>query len=802
MAVCLAGCLRGDFERVEEIVPTPDPGDALDCPEIADCTLYECGVEPVCGKVCGTCEGGDVCAEPPDEEPGLLMTCCTPISCDELGATCGVHDDGCGGTVTCGDCAGGRTCDQLPEGGFECAGCGRVGDGDPFTFEIESAPFAVRLTLHGEAASAISTATDHGALVLRPSDVSRGWLWHEMYRGTWDHDLDAARDLIEITAIPGTYDLYYRRVGHDPTSAWPMNRLAPIATDVEIPAEGLALEIDLQPLTVPFELTLDDVPLADVPLAAEQGILLELRTAADEGGQEDGNENPVPDGLEIFRVGNYDPGLPSIVHDSVTLLPGSYGLYFSNTAGVTSPQPFGGTPWPLGDRASVANVPLSTPGASLDLALPALDVSIDLTLAGTPVDEGDLLAADVPGLQVRRVAGTDVGGGGEPDDGGGPGDGGPMGGETVSWITLPPIVDLETFDIGLPMTVRLFHEDYEIAYRNDRTDFAAPATAWPMNTGIVAEFTGEDGVEVGVDVGSVEVFVQTTLNGSVLTPVNTAAGDHGRVGLQSATAARAPLWLLPAFVDEGGAVEGGRTLSLLPDDYHVAYTSEDRQSMAHWPTEQGHTYIATYVDLTAPASFEADVRAVLLDLTGDFPATAAHDHVLRLAHMQAPLMEGLESHGWVPEPVADTTFDTFEALLVVPGMYRLIHLPTGDDEDWPFTSQELGDGFEIFEDVLWTVDLSFRRFPLNYALNGDPNTEEFSTAQDHGEVWLTRPDPRATWNRGTSLDSAGRANLPVGEYILHYYPAQAMFPDEAGVAPYSSVWPLTAAVYEGCLVVE
>jgi len=61
---------------------------------------------------------------------GRTDCACTPDTCSGLGFECGLHDDGCGGMLYCGECAPGFTC----EGGYcvdidECADypCGEHG---------------------------------------------------------------------------------------------------------------------------------------------------------------------------------------------------------------------------------------------------------------------------------------------------------------------------------------------------------------------------------------------------------------------------------------------------------------------------------------------------------------------------------------------------------------------------------------------------------------------------------------------------------------------------------------------------
>lgn len=54
--------------------------------------------------------------------PGLvcfLSACCQPLTCDDVGRRCGVIDDRCGGSISCG-CPAGLTCGGSPE---VCIGC-------------------------------------------------------------------------------------------------------------------------------------------------------------------------------------------------------------------------------------------------------------------------------------------------------------------------------------------------------------------------------------------------------------------------------------------------------------------------------------------------------------------------------------------------------------------------------------------------------------------------------------------------------------------------------------------------------
>lgn len=55
---------------------------------------------------CGTCGSGQTC----NSSTFTCQSTCTPTTCAALGATCGSPSNGCGGTLSCGTCSSGQTC--------------------------------------------------------------------------------------------------------------------------------------------------------------------------------------------------------------------------------------------------------------------------------------------------------------------------------------------------------------------------------------------------------------------------------------------------------------------------------------------------------------------------------------------------------------------------------------------------------------------------------------------------------------------------------------------------------------------
>jgi hypothetical protein len=120
---------------------------------------FNCGVAgDGCGGQlnCGTCTGGAYCGGGGFNQCGTTglnpdgSVPCTPVTCAQLGYTCGIAADGCGGQLNCGACTdpqycGGSGYDKCggnnglnPDGGVKCTpitcaaqnlNCGQAGDG-------------------------------------------------------------------------------------------------------------------------------------------------------------------------------------------------------------------------------------------------------------------------------------------------------------------------------------------------------------------------------------------------------------------------------------------------------------------------------------------------------------------------------------------------------------------------------------------------------------------------------------------------------------------------------------------------
>jgi len=88
------------------------------CAGAADDCGGTCPLDDCAGQCCSTicCAAGRVC-----DSAGA---CCLPQTCGQLGYSCGLHDNGCGGDVNCGGCSGSDVCQlgQCTTPAVDCSG--------------------------------------------------------------------------------------------------------------------------------------------------------------------------------------------------------------------------------------------------------------------------------------------------------------------------------------------------------------------------------------------------------------------------------------------------------------------------------------------------------------------------------------------------------------------------------------------------------------------------------------------------------------------------------------------------------
>lgn len=102
LALLNANGEAGGFETYTVMIGGAD--EVLSCPADADCSMRQCGADPLCATTCGTCSNGLTC-DLDGQCEGVGDACPDAAACGDL--ECG-SDPVCG--VSCGSCSGGDTC--------------------------------------------------------------------------------------------------------------------------------------------------------------------------------------------------------------------------------------------------------------------------------------------------------------------------------------------------------------------------------------------------------------------------------------------------------------------------------------------------------------------------------------------------------------------------------------------------------------------------------------------------------------------------------------------------------------------
>ena len=144
VALVLASCGGASSSDISDASVLSDGpgfvnGNGTCVPTSCQASGFTCGQNADgCGNLldCGTCSGADFCGGggfsrcgTGDAGPAPDGGTCTPKACADLGLTCGLNADGCGGVVDCGQCPSGQTCGLA---GFSRCGAPAL-DGGPVT---------------------------------------------------------------------------------------------------------------------------------------------------------------------------------------------------------------------------------------------------------------------------------------------------------------------------------------------------------------------------------------------------------------------------------------------------------------------------------------------------------------------------------------------------------------------------------------------------------------------------------------------------------------------------------------------
>jgi hypothetical protein len=117
------------------------------------------------------------------DTPSGLGGSCTPTTCSALGAACGSISDGCGGTLACGTCATGQTCNASNQCvcvpttcAAQGATCGSISDGCGGTLACGTCPTGQTCSASNQCICTPTTCAAQGAVCGSISDGCGGTL--------------------------------------------------------------------------------------------------------------------------------------------------------------------------------------------------------------------------------------------------------------------------------------------------------------------------------------------------------------------------------------------------------------------------------------------------------------------------------------------------------------------------------------------------------------------------------------------------------------------------------------------------
>lgn len=730
----LAGCVANGFGDGER---TPAPEAPL-CPSSADCSDRECGPDPVCAEHCGSCSGGLAC------DPS--GTCCQPESCESLGAACGEVPDGCGGTLSCGECSGNDECsvDLLNH-----CGCARPDPEGTALLRLPRVEVTFHVLLDGEELSTLNTtASDRGSFFFEWLDGDLGGSFDAVTIAPWSEKSGAPLSTFTLPFVPGQYRVWYRREGTDPASPWPRNRRAKW---IEILAEeGAYVELDVPVARVRPIVEID----GNEELWADEGTALSPLWLV--GGE--GDEAPL---------------LPAGA-DGAPVFPDEYqALYRRLPESWTEADP-----WPLGDDVALGafRADGTTPDVVYEIVSDTL--SVDLLLDGARPTAATLGASVGASLRLSSPHRT---------------------------IDLGLLRPTGTDTIDLPRSVRIAGGRWTLGW--SRSPAFGVEDGWPVSGGHLADDLAGGSVVAELQTTTLDLGV--TLDGEPLSSANTAAHDHGDLVLRGQGVEPwviPPLWNADlGIVDDPAPVRvahGQYEVAYTSGERTgLVRWPESREAV----TVEGGIVVAGPTTRTVPIrtvlwSLSASYSGQALPA---WPADRGEPPRLKLWRASGG------SGGSPGNAPAHVLWDLDEGATdrrVLPGEWHIVYeaAPLSVDP-FPMSDAVLQTSIEVLTDHDTHVNIEAAPYEWRLAL-GDSIVENADLDEaDHPALDLTRPEPRATLHMlrffaGGVGQPSVRVWTPGGFWFIHYYPGWRT--DEgSAAAPADRLrrWPVAAALKLGCV---
>ncbi len=287
-----------------------------------------------------------------------------------------------------------------------------------------------------------------------------------------------------------------------------------------------------------------------------------------------------------------------------------------------------------------------------------------------------------------------------------------------------------------------------------------------------------------VDVPTVSVTVDLTLDGEPLGPENTTPIDHGRVYLRDPDTGEVVFYFTP--IDDAGGLLLPYTVRVVRGEYDVVYERvryvNSPEGDNHWPVNDDRILLRRVPILEdGPLVVDVPTAAPPIDiaLDGELPSPdniSVQDRG-RVVLVDPDSGEDVFSFTGIGD---DGEVNGFFAARVVAGRYqmryeRLDYVNDGESPGrWPVNDDRILGEIVIDDDMPRTLDVRTAAPPIDIALDGELPSPDNISVQDRGRVVLVDPDTGEDVFSFTGIGDDGEVNgffavrLVVGRYLMRY----------------------------------
>lgn len=435
------------------------------------------------------------------------------------------------------------------------------------------------------------------------------------------------------------------------------------------------------------------------------------------------------------------------VPTTTRLLPGEYVVRYTNT------EFAGDGEWPGNEGVKLETVIVSGDEQELTVDVPVTRLRVNALLNGDRVYSGNTGPNDYGRIQIRD----------------------PETGDIPYWV--------DTWydgEVNIPGATRVVPGRYEVGYelQNGEADNAL----WPTNANAstttvldTVEVDGEND-EVLVDIRSVEVEIDATIDGEEVTASNTGPDDHGRIELHPADKGSWAYWTT-AWYD--GDVSLPSSTRLIPGEYEVRYRNEAyAPESGNWPvTRDQGVLLATKTVDSETDRIEVDVPTaeVTIDptLNGEAISTS---NTGEGSYGRIDLLREGETFVYGAEAWKNGGVNLPVTRRVVPGDYevRYFQMEYTDFGRWPLNHQFLLETTTLSgTDNRIDVDIPTTKVTVDATIDGEPISSSNTSNVDRGRIELHDPEAgdltywSQAWKDGEKVLPVTLTVIP-GDYELRY----------------------------------